>query len=275
MESPASTQSRGLPSRFMPMPGGTVGEIGLEPGNGRPSTKLAPSCNALDSNLRRNGGRTVARERGPTIFRLVPRLFMPMPGGAAGATGLEVAVVVAAIGAPSIKHAPSCNALDLNLPASRERTAAPGKSPTTSRATPKRPMPMPGGTVGATGLEVAVVVAAIGAPSIKPAPSCGVLDLSLAPIGKPTAALEKSRMTSRLCPTRLMPSAGSIGTIGLGGPHRGGTDTTEVEHAPLGRSVGISSSELPRALDRLDVMHPAPVPIGAEPAATRCGEMVE
>ena len=32
---------------------------------------------------------------------------------------------------------------------------------------------------------------------------------------------------------------------------------------------------LPRALNRLDVMHPAPIPIGAEPAATRRGEMVE
>src|SRR6516164_638467 len=274
MESPASTQSRGLPSRFMPMPGGTVGAIGLELSNGGPSTKLAPSCNALDSNRRRNGGGTVARERGPTIFRLVPRLFMPMPGGPVGEIGWAPASVAMA-GDPSIKPAPSCGVLDSNLPATGERTAAPGKSPTTSRATPTRPMPMPGGTVGATGLEVAVVVAAIGAPSIKPAPSCGVLDLSLAPIGKPTAARAKSRMTSRLCPTRLMPSTGSIGAIGLGGPHRGGTDTTEVEHGPLVRSVGLSSSELPRALDRLDVMHPAPVPIGAEPAATRCGEMVE
>jgi hypothetical protein len=29
------------------------------------------------------------------------------------------------------------------------------------------------------------------------------------------------------------------------------------------------------ALDRLDVVHPAPIPIGGEPAATRRGEMVE
>src|SRR6516225_8389441 len=203
MESPASTQSRGLPSRFMPMPGGTVGEIGLEPGNGRPSTKLAPSCNALDSNLRRNGGRTVARERGPTIFRLVPRLFMPMPGGAAGATGLEVAVVVAAIGALSIKHAPSCNALDSNLPASGERTAAPGKSPTTSRATPKRPMPMPGGTVGATGLDVAVVVASTDGSSITPSPSSGKCGLTLTPTAQSTTTSQKSRMTTLLWPTRL------------------------------------------------------------------------
>src|SRR5262249_15467636 len=41
--------------------------------------------------------------------------------------------------------------------------------------------------------------------------------------------------------------------------------------APLGRP----SKELPPALDRLDVMHPTPIPIRAEPAATRCGEMVE
>ena len=32
---------------------------------------------------------------------------------------------------------------------------------------------------------------------------------------------------------------------------------------------------LPRALDRLDVVRPAPIPIRAEPAATRRGEMVE
>ena len=35
------------------------------------------------------------------------------------------------------------------------------------------------------------------------------------------------------------------------------------------------SKELPRALDRLDVVHAATIPIRAEPAATRCGEMVE
>jgi hypothetical protein len=34
-------------------------------------------------------------------------------------------------------------------------------------------------------------------------------------------------------------------------------------------------AELTRALDRLDVMHPAPIPIGAEPATTWRGEMVE
>ena len=56
---------------------------------------------------------------------------------------------------------------------------------------------------------------------------------------------------------------------------------------PLGRSGSCTicalkpqarqcnSKELLRALDRLDVMHPAPIPIGAEPAAARCGEMVE
>jgi hypothetical protein len=33
--------------------------------------------------------------------------------------------------------------------------------------------------------------------------------------------------------------------------------------------------ELPRALDRLDVVHAAAIPLRAEPAATRCGEMVE
>ena len=33
--------------------------------------------------------------------------------------------------------------------------------------------------------------------------------------------------------------------------------------------------ELPRALDWLDVMYPAAIPMRAEPAATRCGEMVE
>src|SRR5262249_44951280 len=157
---------------------------GLEPFRAavRAASPEARSRRARPEYHRPGGGRTVARERGPTIFRLVPRPFMPMPGG----------------------------------------------------------------TVGATGLEVAVVVAAIGAPSIKPAPSCGVLDLSLAPIGKPTAAREKSRMTSRLCPTRLMPSNGSIGAIGLGGPYRAATDTTEVEHGPLVRSVGLSSSELSR-----------------------------
>jgi len=31
----------------------------------------------------------------------------------------------------------------------------------------------------------------------------------------------------------------------------------------------------PVGFDRRDVMHPAPIPIGAEPAATRRGEMVE
>ena len=31
----------------------------------------------------------------------------------------------------------------------------------------------------------------------------------------------------------------------------------------------------PIGFDRLDVMHPTPIPIGAEPAATRRGEMVE
>ena len=33
--------------------------------------------------------------------------------------------------------------------------------------------------------------------------------------------------------------------------------------------------ELPHALDWLDVMHPTAIPLRAEPAATRCGEMVE
>ena len=33
--------------------------------------------------------------------------------------------------------------------------------------------------------------------------------------------------------------------------------------------------ELPRALDWLDVMYPAAIPMRAEPAAPRCGEMVE
>ena len=33
--------------------------------------------------------------------------------------------------------------------------------------------------------------------------------------------------------------------------------------------------ELPRALDWLDVMYPAAIPMGAEPAASRCSELVE
>src|SRR5215813_359962 len=37
----------------------------------------------------------------------------------------------------------------------------------------------------------------------------------------------------------------------------------------------ISAAWRRRAPDRLDVMHPAPIPIRAEPAATRCGKMVE
>src|SRR6516164_9503713 len=150
MESPASTQSRGLPSRFMPMPGGTVGAIGLELGNGRPSTKLAPSRNALDSNLRRNGGRTVARESGPTIFRLVPRLFMPMPGGTVGEIGWAPASVAMA-GDPSTKLAPSCNALDSNLRRNGGRTVARERGPTIFRLVPRLFMPMPGGTVGEIG----------------------------------------------------------------------------------------------------------------------------
>jgi len=35
------------------------------------------------------------------------------------------------------------------------------------------------------------------------------------------------------------------------------------------------STPLARALDRLDVVHAATIPLRAEPAATRCGEMVE
>src|SRR5215472_17319943 len=61
-----------------------------------------------------------------------------------------------------------------------------------------------------------VAVAAIGAPSIKPAPLCGALDLSLAPIGKPTAAREKSRTIFRLHRGKFMPMwAGLAGPIGL------------------------------------------------------------
>jgi len=36
-----------------------------------------------------------------------------------------------------------------------------------------------------------------------------------------------------------------------------------------------TSTRLPRALDRLDVVNAAAIPMGAEPVATRCGEMVE
>jgi len=47
------------------------------------------------------------------------------------------------------------------------------------------------------------------------------------------------------------------------------------ERGPGRRPPGVPSKELQRALDRLDVVHPAPIPIRAEPAATWCGQMVE
>jgi len=57
-------------------------------------------------------------------------------------------------------------------------------------------------------------------------------------------------------------------------------------HSPTGLCVICASTcrdskgraihkQLPRALDRVDVVHAAAVPLRAEPAATRCGEMVE
>jgi hypothetical protein len=40
--------------------------------------------------------------------------------------------------------------------------------------------------------------------------------------------------------------------------------------------AGLGSHDLlPRALNRLDVVHAAAIPLRAEPTAIRCGEMVE
>src|SRR5262249_58919992 len=82
---------------------------GLEPFRAavRAASPQARSRRARPESHRPGGGRTVARERGPTIFRLVPRPFMPMPGGTVGATGLEVAGGGAANWGPSIKTPPS------------------------------------------------------------------------------------------------------------------------------------------------------------------------
>src|SRR5262249_5690589 len=44
---------------------------------------------------------------------------------------------------------------------------------------------------------------------------------------------------------------------------------------PLHRCRPCRSKELSRAFDWLDVMNAAAIPIGAKPAATRCGDMVE
>src|SRR6516225_6220145 len=64
-------------------------------------------------------------------------------------------------------------------------------------------MPMRAGFAGPIGLAMAAA-SATGVVSTRPAPLCGVLDLSLAPIGKPTAAREKSPTTSRQRPDLFM-----------------------------------------------------------------------
>jgi len=162
----------------------------------------------LGLNLRRNGGRTVARERGPTIFRLVPKLFMPMPGGTVGATGLEMVVLAAAIGDPSAKLAASCRGSHSNLRWNGGRTVARERGPTIFRLVPRLFMPMPGGTVGAAGLEMVVLAAAIGNPSAKLAPLRRGSHSNLPATGERTAAPAESPMTFRLIPTRCMPMPG-------------------------------------------------------------------
>src|SRR5262245_21896481 len=92
-----------------------------------------------------------------------------------------------------------------SLPTPGERIAALEKSPTTSRQRPTLFMPMPGGLAGLIGLAAMAAVSAIGDPSRKLASLCGVLGSGLAPLGNPTAALEKSPTTSRQRPTLFMP----------------------------------------------------------------------
>src|SRR6516165_6561566 len=129
---------------------------------------------------------------------------MPILGGAVGPIGLAMAVV-SAIGVVSTRPAPLCGVLDLSLAPIGKPTAALEKSPTTSRQGPILFMPMLAGQGWAIGWATATGVPVIGGLSIKPAPSCGVLDLSLVPIGKPTAAREKSPTTSPSSPIVFMP----------------------------------------------------------------------
>jgi hypothetical protein len=64
--------------------------------------------------------------------------------------------------------------------------------------------------------------------------------------------------------------------LNLGGAREDRQDRKPMDFACQRRERGCAiHKELPRALDRLDVVHAAAIPLRAEPAATRCGEMVE
>src|SRR6516225_3762296 len=105
-------------------------------------------------------------------------------------------------------------------------------------------MPMPGGQVWVIGWATVAGLPVIGAPSIKLAPLCGVLDLSLAAIGKSTAALEKSRTISRLHRGKFTPMrAGLAGAIGLAMTAASATGALSRMRDPL---RGASGSNLPR-----------------------------
>jgi 3-mercaptopyruvate sulfurtransferase SseA len=96
-----------------------------------------------------------------------------------------------------------------------------------------------------------VTVAAIGVPSIKLAPSCGVLDLSLAPIGKPTAALEKSPTTFPVAPNGAYADAGWTSWADwLGNGRRVGNWRPFEDARSFARSLGLKSSEAWKAYCR-------------------------
>jgi hypothetical protein len=58
-------------------------------------------------------------------------------------------------------------------------------------------------------------------------------------------------------------------------PKSGPVMLDDARHRPAARRQFRCLGQLPRALDRLDVVHAAAIPIRAKSTATRCGEMVE
>jgi ABC-type uncharacterized transport system substrate-binding protein len=74
--------------------------------------------------------------------------------------------------------------------------------------------------------------------------------------------------TGDVASARAAQGASSTVPVVFSKPH--GTYPSTARTAPFAPTV-----LLLRALDRLDVVHAAAIPLRAEPAATRCGEMVE
>src|SRR5262249_23719218 len=105
-----------VPMRFMPIPVGSVGSIGLETASAKAvgGTLRRPglSCKTLDSNQQQVGANIAVPGKSRTTFQHIPVRFMPSPVGTVLAIGSERAIAIEAIGVTSMKLGLLCETSD-------------------------------------------------------------------------------------------------------------------------------------------------------------------